>query len=169
MRACNRFRGVFGMPIYIPLVNEDKTLRVSPRGVGIRKWGIPYFSGTLFCLNIVFCNLSDNVKTVKCEYELLRLSGVVGEKDKVIKEGQDSFNLKVGGKLKRFWKFDYLPQPGNYLVALRLIKGTNRGEADLVYFDALPRDATSWSLQIAVIIGIIMLIIGGLLGKFVFG
>jgi hypothetical protein len=169
MRACNKFfGGVFGMPTYIPTVNEDKNLRILPRTVGIRRWlGIKYFSGTLFSLSVVFYNLSDKEKTVKCTYRLFRLSGVAGqEEDRYIESGQDSFNVKARGKIKRFWRFGYLPQSGEYSVTLRLTEGTKSGEADSVYFDALPRDATLWSLQIAVVTGIAMLILVDYWGSF---
>ncbi len=169
--ACNKFfGGLFGMPTYVTVVNEDNTLRVVPKGVGLRKWAtIKYFSGTLFCLNTTFHNLSNNTKTAECGYDLFALHGVGDNKGVFIGGGQDSFDLKAREKLRRFWGFGYLPQGGYYSVRLRLKEGTKQGEADLVYFDALPRDATSWSLQIAVFTGIVMLIIGGLLGKFVFG
>ncbi len=149
------FGGIFGMPTYMPVVNEDNTLRVVPRPVGIRKWlPIKYLSGTFLCLDVVFCSLSDNEKTIKCEYNLFRLSGA-NKKADFIKGGQDSFGLKARGKLKRFWGFCYLPQSGEYSVTLRLIEGTNKGEADLVYFDALLRDATLWRVQFTIMAAII--------------
>ncbi len=163
VKACNKLvGGIFGMPTYMPVVSEDNTLRVTPRGVGIRRWlGIKYLSGTFSCLDVVFYNLTDSEKTIKCEYNLYRLSG--NEADH-IKGGKDSFNLKARCKLKRFWEFRYLPQPGNYSVTLGLTEGTKeRGEADLVYWDALPRDATLWRLQLTIMAGIIGTALGAII------
>jgi len=159
------------MPTSIPFQWSANNLQVNIEPGGYQKFPLlKYLSGTLLKLNGNFKNTSNNSKYISCNCTLFRLTGTK-EKADLIKQVQDSFELKPRGKENRNWAVCHLPQPGNYVVKLDVkINGEtpkNKSQ-DVLTFDALPRDMTLLSLQNTLIVGIIMLVIGGLLGKFVF-
>ena len=172
-RIVARFKvqGVIPMPRSMPLNWSDNGIRADIKPSGLQK--IPlfkYLSGTYLRLKASFSNDSEYTKEISYNCTLFRLSGTKEPADPM-HQIRDSFELKPKSTEVKKWDLCYLPTQGNYVVKLDLKSNGETSKTisqDVIYFDALPRDRTLLNLQNVIIVGIIMLIIGGLLGKFVF-
>jgi hypothetical protein len=169
--ACNYLRRRIAMPTSIPFYWLDNGLQVKIKPRGLQKLPLfKYLSGTLPKIIGSFQNDSSNMKNISCNCTLFRLTGTKEPADLII-QVQDSFELKPKSKEDRKWELYHLPQPGNYVLKLDIKSNGDtpqRKSQDVFTFDALPRDMTLLNLQNNLIVGIIMLIMGGLLGKLVF-
>jgi hypothetical protein len=158
------------MPAYMTSRWEQWDLEFKSEGTGIRRFiPIPYFSGTELSINIIVRNNSNEEREINFSGAL---SGADFSSSGMLNDyTTDSQNVSVNpkDKIKRKLQFRSLPQPGNYSVKLNLgllggaeptQLGGRHGHCDIVYFDALPRDATitNWTVNI------LMLILGTLLG-----
>jgi len=101
---------------------------------------------------------------------LFRLSGDASPNgDFVHHTDRDDLTSNPKSTVKRKLCLNHLPQPGNY--SFRLDLETRRGEdyknahGYAVYFDALPKDATSFNVVTVIISGLIGVIIGLILGS----
>lgn len=163
------------MPTYMSVDWPDRKLRFKTRPVGFRRLlriprllDFPYFSGTMFELELQIHNDSEVSQDIQYAGQLFRLSGTTHQTADHIKQDEGHVQLDRNSKTKRRLHLAHLPQPGNYSFELHLgskvDESWKHGQGHAVYFDALPKDATSFNAGIVIIASIISLIIGLIVG-----
>ena len=158
---------------YMPLESANKKVRVVTTPTGFRKIirlprieHIPYFSGTLVEFDLEVHNDSEECEEIDYEGSLFRLSGITHKPADHIKQSEGSLKIHSKSKAKHRICLTHLPQPGNYFFRLEIKTKKNAGEkisGDTVYFDALPKGASSFNVWVAISAGIIGGIIGALI------
>jgi len=152
----------------------SEKLRFQPKPTGIRKFiripylfHFPYFSGTMLDFKLAIYNDAEEKQDIYYSGSLFRLSGVARQSADFIKQTEGEVEIGPKSKEEKQLHFTHLPQPGNYSLKLHVgTRGENpqNGEGDVVYFDALPKDATAFNVVTVIISGLIGVIIGLVLG-----
>ena len=162
------------MPTYMSLEWPVRNLRFKTSPTGFRKLRIPYlfdfpyFSGTMFELELVINNDSEVSQDINYSGKLFRLSGITHQTADPIAQAGDNLKIDPKSKIKRKLHLTHLPQPGNYSFELdlgsKVEESWEHGQGHAVYFEALPKDATTMNVVTVIISGIIGVIIGLALG-----
>jgi len=177
MPTNNHTSKAYKMPTYMPLKWEARNLKAEIRPVGIKRikyipfrLHFPYFSGTMLELQLEMNNDSQECREIHYKGILSPLFGIPHRKTIAVAEGDLKINPK--SKIKQKLRLAHLPQPGNYSFRLELRSEGQHPQGiagDMVYFDALPKDASAFNVGLVIIGGIsggiIGVIIGFVLGK----
>ena len=163
------------MPAYSTLQWEQWDLTFKSKGTGIRKLiPIPYFSGTELSINIIICNNSNEVRALRLTGTLLGAD--LDSFETLTTYTTDSQAININPKAKAQCKLEFkrpIPQPGNYSVKLHeeilcdapfQLSNGRSGYGHIMYFDALPRDAsiTNWGINLLMLF--LSACLGALLG-----
>ena len=158
------------MPAYITSEWEQWKLKFRAKPIGIRRFiPIPYFSGTMLEVGLIMINASEKTQEIYYSGELFLLPEIAHATTEPIKRSEGvSVTINPNSKVKQKLQLTDLPQPGNYSLRLDLeLRGRESkpwdgrsAYCDILYFDALPRDAsiTNWTINI------VMLVLGTILG-----
>lgn len=154
------------MPTYMSLNWSDRSITAKVTPVGIKKVFRWYLSGELMKINLSITNDSDRSQHVGYKWALFRLAGSTQQRADLIKAADGDFELDAKRTRRGILRTAYLPQPGNYCLKLCLSADKEKKEeieGDVLYFDALPKDATIVKVWFVVLSAIVGGIIGGLL------
>lgn len=172
------------MPTIIPfkLKRIDTTeLEFKINQTGIRKYlriprvfSFPYFSGTMFELELEIINHSKEAREIDCTVRVYLLLPRIslqesGEDQKLVKGGRVTIGHSGTGKIRL--RFANLPQPGNYIVRLDCKENGKSLDInrDIMYFDALPKDGSTFNVAIIITSGLIGVVIGLIVGRMING
>jgi hypothetical protein len=163
------------MPAYSILKWEQWELTFKSKGIGIRKLiPIPYFSGTELSINVIIYNNSSEVRDLSLSGTLLGADSDSFET--LTTYTTDSQTVNINAKDKKQCRLEFkrpIPQPGNYSVKLHQeilceapfeLNNGRSGYGHIMYFDALPRDAsiTNWAINLLMLF--LSACLGALLG-----
>jgi len=162
------------MPEYMPLSSGGLRAEIKPTGK--RKvlripylFHFPYFSGTKLVVNLVMHNDSNETKRVHYAARLFRLAGVAQQPaDPIPPVAGGDLEINPMDKNSKILHLANLPQPGNYSLKLELSSDGEPRQSfsgDMLYFDALPKDATTFNVATVIISGLIGVILGLVLGR----
>lgn len=160
------------MATYMPLIWKETNIRVFTKPTGLQKWihipyiiRYPYFSGTFVQFDLEVHNNSGEIQNIDYTSLLFRLSANTRETADNIANVDGSLEVNPHSKSTQRVQLEHLPQPGNYSHKL-LLRNTqgHATDGDTVYFDALPKDSTSFTAGIVIIASVISLLIGLVIG-----